>query len=280
MILRAVCLIATFSCGVLVSYPVAAAERHEYDPAACKSDAQGKFYVALGRYVLATPYANRGVYMRDPLRPGNIGLVAPDPTEPQGCPDNPLQSWSYEFIYALPGSDAGGGAGGSGGSPQADRLTLYRTSDSPSPPPDEPEWSGADFMLLDWKTSCKDPAVREELPDGLNACLIKPEPETRKENWGGVYRAPADVYTTPLGKPFIVGCGPLLFENMISHCSVAYTMMPGLGVGYRFQPYLGPHHISINGVIDYDRGLRTAIEGLVIKDYAWRGEAPVSATAK
>jgi hypothetical protein len=136
-------------------------------------------------------------------------------------------------------------------------------------------------MLLYWETACKSADVREELPSGLTACLIRVRhPETRKENWGGVYRARSDVYTTPLGKPFIVGCGPMLFENAISHCDVAYTMMPGLGVGYRFQPYLGPHHISIDGVIEYDRGLRTAIDGMVVKDYAWQEEAPGGATAK
>lgn len=276
--MSSICLVVAFWCAVLLSHPAAAEERHEYDPATCKSDAQGKLYIALGHYVLATPYSKKsGVYMRDPLRPGNIGLVAPDPTEPVGCPDNPLQSWSYEFIYALPAIGAGTGSD----NPQADRLTLYRTSDSPSPRPDDPEWAGADLLLMEWNSSCKLAAVREELPSGLTACLIRvKEPDTRKENWGGAYRAHADVYTTPLGKPFIVECGPMLFENAISHCTVAYTMMPGLGVGYWFQPYLGPHHIAIDSVIEYNRGLRTAIEGMVIKDYAWKGEAPVGATAK
>jgi len=72
----------------------------------------------------------------------------------------------------------------------------------------------------------------------------------------------------------------MLFEDAISHCSVAYSIMPGLGISYWFQPYLGPHHISISGVIAYDRGLRAAINGMVVKDYAWKGEAPVGITAK
>jgi hypothetical protein len=280
--MSAICLLVALWCAVLLSHSAAAEERHEYDPATCNSGAQGKLYIALGRYVLATPYSKSGVYMQDPLRPGDIGLVALDPTEPMGCPGNPLQSWSYEFIYALQAIGAvASGAGAGSNNQQADRLTLYRAlRNSPSPRPDDPEWPGADFMLLRWDMACKAADVHEELPNGLTACRIRPKADTREENWGTTYRARSDIYTTPLGKPFIVDCGPMLFQDAISHCDVAYTIMPGLGVGYRFQPYLGAHHIPIDGVIEYDRGLRTVIEGMVIKDYAWKGEAPVGAPAK
>ena len=79
-------------CVLVSNGPATARGRPEYDPAACKADAQGKRYIALGRYVLATPYSKRDVYLLDPLRPGNISLVPPDPTGPEGCPGNPLQS--------------------------------------------------------------------------------------------------------------------------------------------------------------------------------------------
>ncbi|HEY6619121.1 MAG TPA: hypothetical protein VIY68_06240 [Steroidobacteraceae bacterium] len=90
--------------------------------------------------------------------------------------------------------------------------------------------------------------------------------EAGQENWGASYGARPDVYAAPLGKPFDFDCGPLLLENTISDCNVAYTMAPGLGVGYRFQPYLGRHHIPIDRAFEYDRGLRAAIESTIVKD--------------
>jgi hypothetical protein len=267
-------------CVLVSNGPATARGRPEYDPAACKADAQGKRYIALGRYVLATPYSKRDVYLLDPLRPGNISLVPPDPTGPEGCPGNPLQSWSYEFVYAARGIDADGRTPFSN-SPRTDRLTLYRTRDRATPAPDDPEWSAADSMLRTWDTMCKAAAVREELSNGLTACRIKlhwpgdPAVEARQENWGATYRARPDVCTTPLGRPFIIRCGPLLFEITISHCDVAYTIMPGLGVGYRFQPYLGPGRIPIDRIIKFDRGLRAAIESRLVKDYEWMGEVSV-----
>jgi len=174
-----------FCCGVLGCHPAVGQEHREYDPTTCKSDAHGKFYVALGRYVLTTPYSKHGIYMRDSLRTGDIGLVAPNPTEPEGCPGNPLQSWSYEFIYTLPAIGAGANGAGTGSdNPQADRMTLYRTlRESPSPHPNDPDWGGADLLLLEWDTECKAADIHEELPNGLSACLIRPtEGYAHKEN--------------------------------------------------------------------------------------------------
>jgi hypothetical protein len=273
--------VIVLACVLLTDLAAAGERPREYDPATCKTDAQGKRYVALGRYVLATPYSKRDAYLLDPLRPGNIGLVPPDPTEPQGCPGNPLQSWSYAFIYAPHGIEADGSANPAGDAPRADRLTLYRTIDRPIPGTEDPEWGGADVLVMSWNTICKLAAVREDLPNGLTACRIKlhwpsdPAAEARQENWGATYRARPDVYTTPLGRPFIVQCGPLLFENTISHCNAGYTIMPGLAVGYRFEPYLGPHPIPIARIIDFDRGLRAAIERIVVKNYEWRGEVSI-----
>jgi hypothetical protein len=53
--LIAVSLAAALWCVLLGHCADAAGGRPEYDPASCKSDAQGKQYVALGRRVLALP---------------------------------------------------------------------------------------------------------------------------------------------------------------------------------------------------------------------------------
>lgn len=259
----------------------AADVRREYDPASCKSDAHGKRYVSLGPYVLALPYSKRAAYMIDPLRPGDIGLAPPDPAEPDGCPGNPLQSWSFEFIGAPFELAAQGSTPAPGAGARADRLTLYRAlREHPTPRPGDREWSGADLRRMIWDAFCKKATIREELTNGLTACRIQPNGDAQVEDWAAVYRARSDVYATPLGNPFIVDCGLLLRRSTIAHCDVAYTMMLGLGVGYRFQPYLGPHPIPLDRIIAYDRGLRAAIESTLVKDYAWNGEMTIGAEKK
>ena len=279
--LIAISLAASLWSGMHLAPARAADTRREYDPAACKRSAQGNRYVALGPYVLALPYSKRAAYMIDPLRPGDIGLVPPDPAEPEGCPDNPLQSWSFEFIGAPFALTAEGGTPAAGGGARADRLTLYRAlRHRPTPSAGDREWAGADLMRMLWDKFCEQAAVREELPDGLTACRIRPNGDAQVEDWGATYRARLDVYATPLGHPFIVACGLLLRQSTVGHCDVAYTMMPGLGVGYRFQPYLGPHPIPFGRIIAYDRGLRAALESTLVKDYAWKGEMPIGAERK
>jgi hypothetical protein len=53
---------------------------------------------------------------------------------------------------------------------------------------------------------------------------------------------------------------------------------PGLGLSYKFHPYLGKNIIPIakiidfdkEKIIDFDKELRTTISAATIKDYPWR----------
>ena len=45
---------------------------------------------------------------------------------------------------------------------------------------------------------------------------------------------------------------------------------PGLGLSYKFHPYLGKNIIPIAKIIDFDKELRTTISAATIKDYPWR----------
>jgi hypothetical protein len=219
--------------------------------------------------------------MIDPLRPRDIGLMPPDAAEPEGCPGNPLQSWSFEFIGVPFGLAAAGSAPAAGGNARADRLTLYRTvRPGPTPSPGDREWNGADFNRMRWDSVCQVAAIREELPNGLTACRLRPNADIPVEDWAATYRARPEVYATPLGRPFIVHCGLDLRQSTVSHCDVAYTMMPGLGVDYRFQPYLGPHPIPFDRIIEYDRGLQAAIQSALVKDFAWAGEMAIGGEKK
>ena len=80
---------------------VAAKDQFHYDATVCKDDAKGHLYIALGEYVLAIPFLKNAIYRVDPGSPKTRRL-APDPTEPEGCPGNPSQQRSYAFYFGSP----------------------------------------------------------------------------------------------------------------------------------------------------------------------------------
>jgi hypothetical protein len=247
-----------------------------FNPSMCKRDPEGKFYVALGRYVFEMPYAERDNFVYDPLRPGDIGLLSPDASDPVGCFGNPLQSHSHAFAYRYHRMMLGKNAPPAEQKPGPDVLTLYRTSKKPSPAPNEMEWPGESSQLQLLETICHRATVREELSNGLIACRVKMinPPDLPQNEWGATYQARPEIYATPLGKLFAVYCDPQLFSSTIGSCNVAYTLKPGLGLSYKFQPYLGANAIPIIQIIDFDKALRATIEGELVKDYPWPEQGP------
>src|SRR5262249_29263921 len=103
MIVRAAA--AVFVCllqaGVSNSGVCANPTPHEdpYDPKSCETNAGGKLYIALGRNVLALPTSAGIVVVEAQLYSGDDRIPAPDPTQPEGCPDNPRQLTSYAFPF-------------------------------------------------------------------------------------------------------------------------------------------------------------------------------------
>jgi len=249
---------------------VAQAYELPFDPVSCKHDPQGNFYVALGRYVFAFPYVERDNFVYDRLRPGNIGLKPPDPTDAVGCFGNPLQSWSHAFAYSYHQMMAGKNAPPTAHKPAPGILTLYRLGRSIPEPSDE-DWPGESLALELNERGCQHAAVREELANGLIACRIRMinPPDVPEVAWAADYKARPEIYKTPLGKPFVIGCGSFLITSTISSCDVTYTMKPGLGLSYKFQPFIGANAIPIEQIIDFDKSLRAEIEVYLIKDYPW-----------
>jgi hypothetical protein len=237
----------------------------EFDPSVCAQHADGKYYIALGRNVLGLPPT--GTVVIGNLNPGTgfDRLVPPDMGAPKGCYDNPEQLANYSFAYGLapPGKPPG-----------PDLLQLFRTlpGDARSSAGGR-EWPGETLQRDIAEHTCQRATVTEELPSGLTACRIKPSPEAhldRIEDWAASYIANPKIYTAPDGKTFVVPCGPGLFSGPAGQCEVAYTMAEGLGVYYRFQPYLGPTPIHIDHIIEFDRHLRQEIEAVVVRNYPWR----------
>jgi hypothetical protein len=158
--------------------------------------------------------------------------------------------------------------------PAPDILTLYRLDRNPSAEPNVENWPG-EAMELDFAahhfvgSNCRGGLVQEDIANGLTACRTKPiRPENaRQEDWATSYRA--KLYTTPLGRSFVVNCDFGLFNHTIGSCRVAYVLKPGLGVSYKFQPYLGRNAIPINQIIDFDQSLRETIQSELVANYPW-----------
>ena len=239
----------------------------KFDPATCKQNT-GSFYVALGRYVFATPGATMGNVVIDPIEdaPGSIPLKAPDSSEPRGCFGNPLQSNSHSILHDMAVKDVSGLTKRM--APDLFQL-INLIRDAPSRGKDE-QWQAEQFYRETAEKICRT-ASQENLENGLLACRIKPvnPPYGRQEDWAASYIAKTEIYTTPLGKPFVINCMPGSLSSAFGYCDVTYAMYAGVGVTYRFQPYQGRHPIPIDQMITYDRSLREAIRNTLVKDYPW-----------
>jgi hypothetical protein len=255
--------------AALASFPAMAKDGFHFDAAACKMDAKGHLYIALGRYVLAVPFSEDRTYLLDSV-PASAKRLAPDPTEPEGCPGNPTQQRSFGFYFPAPLTDADGPSSKSVDREAPTRLTLYEVwKPNPNADQDHPEWSGESLTDSVVRSRCDRASVRERLPGGLNACRIQPVDKSRVEDWAASYIADPSVYATPLGRPFMVDCGPRLYSHGISHCNVAYSLARGLAVGYEFQPYLGQSRIPIDHIIEFDRKIRAQIDVAIVKEFLW-----------
>lgn len=241
------------------------AKEFHFDPASCKHDT-GHMYVALGRTVFVTPTPKQANSIVDP-NPGLPHPKPPDPTEPAGCFGNPLQSgsfglfWSATLTGAAPGNTTLGAP---------DYLAIFNLNRRNRLSSQAGEWGMQRVNLRIAEDECSGSTVQEDLPNGLVACRIRPtDPKVPQADWRASYIAKKDVYTTPLGKPFVVICGPGLFSGPIGHCDVAYELNSDIGVTYNFAPYHAANPITFDKIIAFDKSLRAAIEAAVVKDYPW-----------
>jgi hypothetical protein len=252
--------------SVLSIVGAAAKDEFQYNPAACKTDAKEHLYIALGRHVLAVPFLKRSTYVLDPVLP-KARRPAPDPLEREGCPGNPSQQNSFAFKFGSPIVDLTNSDSNSMGIGIPTSVTLYEASRPPSWK-GAYQWPGEDDGLA--KLMCAKAAIREELPNGLMACRVRPNTESRLEDWGTSYVAKPSIYTTPLGRRFTVDCGPGLYSGPpISKCRVGYAISMDLAVSYEFQPYLGPSPIPIDRIVEVDRNIRAQIDAAIVKEFFW-----------
>jgi hypothetical protein len=239
------------------------------------ADAHGKLYIALGRNVLALPTTAGIVVVEAQRNPRDNRIPPPDPGQPDGCPDNPRQLRGYAFPLASTLTLAPDEKTSPNQTLGVQYLALFRTLDGDAVPSDgDPIWPGEVLQMTRAPMSCAQATVQEDLPNGLHVCRVKPHfkdnHEADQRSWGGSYTA--NSYTTPPGRPFVINCSPLLLEAETFHCDVAYVVAPGLGIAYKFQPYLGKNIIPIAKIIDFDKELRARISAAIVPNFSWKSQ--------
>jgi hypothetical protein len=159
----------------LVFAATAWAGPHEdpYDPKSCKTDAHGKLYIALGRNVLALPTTAGIVVMEAQLYPGDNRIPPPDPTQPDGCPDNPRQLSGYAFPLASSLALAPDEKTSPNQTLGPQFLELFRTLDGDAlPSNNDPIWPGEIVESALAPRICSHAAIQEDLPKWAS-CLSR-----------------------------------------------------------------------------------------------------------
>lgn len=254
-------------CFLTVSVLASARAEFRYEPSACKTDAHGKLYVGLGQYVFAVP--STSVPLVGELYGGMPRLAPPDPWEQEGCPLNPRQLESYAFGYAHMRTDNDAPGRVVNVRSGALLVQLIRTnSTSGLSLPTDPPWMGETGRLNLAEEVCAKATRRDIVSNGIVACRYDlSRKDLAVEDWLTVYYSSPDTYGTPLGKPFVVNCGNMSF-TLGGECNVGYSVLPELGVTYRFATTKGTT-AQIGEILDFDRGLRSLIKQMRIDPYKW-----------
>lgn len=240
----------------------ATAERLTFDPKLCKEGERDKIYVSLGRYVFPMEYAEQQAVVYDPLLPHESRRVLrpPNPEEPKGCFGNPLQSGSYALF--TPAILAKGGQLVSFAS-ALQLLTLHSIDRSGQKA--DTIWMGEASQLGIAGSTCRQSAIREELPNGMSVCRVRPNDSTiPQEEWGATYTARPGVYETPTNRAFVVNCSGTRFP-----CDIAYEVTHDVCVSYRLFPHYKGSSAPIDRIIEIDQSIRTTISASIVRDYPW-----------
>lgn len=241
----------------VASKPVTASSGVKYNPSSCKRDADGMVYFAAGRTVFRVPY-EKLLYIRGMGDQERAALPKrTDPSEPEGCPGNPLWGGSFrvQFDYAvsLPSEQA---------SKKTGALTVNIVA---RPPGDTGRYDHANIEFEHVRLKLKG-ACDEEAP-GFVACKYPSKKKNQaKELDLTVYQAKPELYKSPKGLPFAVSCTSLRGLNETEReCSVNYNLDDQVSIFYKFYR----SKISIEEVVSYDKAVQRFIEEITAKNYHW-----------
>jgi hypothetical protein len=246
---------------VVFQFGKAAADTFSFDPAACHPEAGGLVHIALGTSVFRWP--ERELTLIDDSRRDADGeaLAAPDPTEPEGCPKNPIRGSNFSFAYRY--------------------QAILEDKSRPVVPEFAPDLlqlirlgKNAAFQLggrADYENLCSHSNMPHQMIHGMTECSIRPnDPKIPERLWARSYQAPPATYAAPFGETFYVNC---VGGNALE-CTVRYKMRADVMVLYKFRP----ERIPLDHIFDFDRALRAKISGAEVPEYPWIRNAPTGST--
>jgi hypothetical protein len=228
----------------------------QFSPDLCATDPGDTIHLALGRTVLRVPL-NSLVYILDIPQNDEADVPeVPDPNEPEGCPDHPVQARAYTLRAAL---SEPGGSGDLSDSAGTRFVPFKLVSVSPD------DWGMQPWAEKRFDKNCESFGVWTELENGLVACRVIFEDAPELDNDSAIsYQARPEIYNAPFDKPFVVICSHLLGIGTQT-CHIIYKLYPTVNFVQKFDL----QRVDPANLVDVDRALRTWIENARVKDYQW-----------
>ncbi len=259
------CRLATLVLGAaLVGWAAAAMPSHAqaisetvlYDADKCRpAVTDGKVRIMVGRRVLALPaedvlsVGGMADWKRQLLPP------APDPSQPEGCPDNPMWGSNFTIAFRYPTSDPADEDGW-----RTARSNVVYAADDTVP------MQGSMERFAKLRCDEAPPgSIKETLPSGFIRCRYRPDIELPVEDWSTSLIAPESLYTAPGGRPFIVGCLRGELTPSAYGCPVNYRLLPFMSVFYKVNFTRTP----AEDVIALDSALRQTILEAEVPEFRW-----------
>lgn len=221
-----------------------------FNPDTCRNP-DGKAYFAAGDDVFGVPYTYP-IKIRGGLKASEFRL-RPDPTQPEGCYENPITGTGFGFGFSFKPSN-------------------------PERYPKGTRFSVESFSLIAKKPGYWGTQISSEngfiknkrkynqctfLDNGLEFCKASTNPKSLNRA-GGKLKADESIYKAPLDQPFILSC-IAKFENGYQRCSTMYNYTDYLRVSYRFNI----KDLPLLEVIEFDKYLRSQLDLMKIKGYPW-----------
>jgi hypothetical protein len=181
----------------------------------------------------------------------------PDPSEPEGCPDNPIMGGDYSISFSY--KDSVNKFQDVEFNVRAKRLSIVASS---------PKNFGIQSVneasfesIKNFYNACA------EVLEGFIGCRMPSEDKKFMGNMElAAYQTLPEIYSTPLGGKLTVACDePYASEYAGRDCDVDYKYYEDLNISYEFYR----KDLPIIKLLDYDRALRSYIDKIQVKNYQW-----------
>jgi hypothetical protein len=231
------------------------AEEVRFDSTKCSANADGMVYVALQKEVFRFPENELGMLGGWSEKEAADLPTPPSPTDPEGCPGNPIRARSASFLYLYEAVKA------DKFDPQTPKWAPNSLEIIAVPPS---YWGLQDSAENQFKEICAKWNEKAVLVNQMVSCSRPPDDRTVPRNrWTTLYQAPLGLYPAPLDRLFTVHCW---WPVTLSICDVRYKFIDSVNLEYEFREGSPP----VERIIDFDTQLRNRLQVAIVPNYPWR----------